>query len=470
MTTTDLSFATIETLQSLLRARDVSALELAAHFLDRLERVGPSYNALAALTRDRALAEAAAADAARRGGAYGPLLGVPYGAKDLLAAAGAPTTYGSGAFADQMIDDDATAIARLSGAGSILVGKLAMMELLGFGAWTTDASLFGPGITPWRAGHSASGSSNGSGSAVAAGLVPFALGSETGGSIAGPSAYCGVTGLRPTYGLVSRAGALPLSWTMDKIGPMAHTAWDCALVLEAISGPDPKDRSTARAFRAADVDDARPMVSSVRLGFGPVDFEEVADARIRPALAAALSDLASLGLGLVPAQLPQLPYLAVYHVISSGEGGAALRQLIEGDGLARVASREQAAYLRASLEITAADYIDAMRVRVLIREAFRRLFDSVDVIVSYTQPGPPPSIDQGFHGEDETRGNADLIVAANLAGLPGLFLPCGFTDDGLPVGIQLVGPAFSEATLVAVGQAFQEATQWHLARPPMPAP
>jgi aspartyl-tRNA(Asn)/glutamyl-tRNA(Gln) amidotransferase subunit A len=463
----DLSFATIETLQSLLRAREVSSAELTAHFLDRLERIGPSYNALASLTRDRALAEAANADAARRRGADSPLLGVPYGVKDALAAIGAPTTYGSGAFANQYLDHDATAIARLARAGSVLVGKLALLELLGFGAWTNDASYFGSGITPWKSGHSASGSSSGSGAAVAAGLVPFALGSETGGSIAGPSAFCGVTGIRPTYGLVSRSGALPMSWTIDKIGPMAHSAWDCAVVLEAIAGPDSKDRSTARTCEAASVEHARRTLRSVRLGYASADFDDLADATIRPALATALGDLTGLGFELFEAELPALPYHAAYYLISSAEGGAALGPLIQSEAISKVTSREQIAYLRGSLEITAVDYINAMRVRTQVRQAFTRIFDSVDALVSFTQAGPPPPVAVDFHAEDETRGNAALIVAANLAGLPGLFLPCGFTSDGLPVGIQLVGPAFSEAMLVAIGQAFQEATRWHEARPPV---
>lgn len=461
-----LSYASIEALHAMLRAGEVSSAELATHFLDRLERLGPRYNALAAVTRDRAVAEAAAADGARRRGADGPLLGIPYGAKDLLAAVGAPTTYGSAAFAGQHLEFDAATIAGLGRAGAVLVGKLAMFEFLGFGAWSAEASYFGPGITPWREGHSASGSSSGSGSAVAAGLVPFALASETAGSIAGPSAWCGVTGLRPTYGLVSRSGALPMAWTMDKVGPIARSAWDCALVLEAIAGPDAADRSTGRTFTAASVAHARAVIAGVRLGYAPIDFEEIADVTMRPALTHALMDLAALGFRVMECELPRLPYHAALNLIACAEGGAALRRVIQGPAMAQVASREQVAYLRGSLEIAAVDYIDATRVRALVREGFERLFESVDVLVSFNQAVPAPSVLESFHGEEDVRGNAALIAAANLAGLPGLFLPCGFTSSGLPVGIQLVGPPFSEARLIAMGMAFQEATRWHLAQPP----
>ncbi|HKY51134.1 MAG TPA: amidase, partial [Candidatus Limnocylindria bacterium] len=210
-------------------------MELAEETCERLARVGPRYNAVATVMRDRAIAEATRADAALKRRDRRPLLGIPYGAKDLLAAKGAPTTWGAPPYRDQVIDMDATAVAKLKRAGAVLAAKLAMVELAGGGGYRyPSASLQGPGRNPWNVERWSGGSSSGSGTAVAGGLVPYALGSETSGSIGTPSAYCGVTGLRPTYGLVSRAGAMALSWTLDKMGPMARSAEDCALALEGM--------------------------------------------------------------------------------------------------------------------------------------------------------------------------------------------------------------------------------------------
>jgi aspartyl-tRNA(Asn)/glutamyl-tRNA(Gln) amidotransferase subunit A len=248
----DLAFVTVVELGRLLRQRKVSATQLATYFLDRLERYGPRFNAVVTVTRERALAEAAQADREIRQGKWrGPLHGIPYGVKDLLATKGYPTTWGAEPYRGQHLDADATVVERLGAAGGVLVAKLAMVELAGgMGYNQANASFTGPGKTPWNPGYWSGGSSSGPGAAVAAGLVPFAIGSETSGSILTPAAYCGVTGLRPTYGLVSRHGAMALAWTMDKLGPMGRSADDCALVLAAIAGRDARDPSSvARGFR-----------------------------------------------------------------------------------------------------------------------------------------------------------------------------------------------------------------------------
>src|SRR5438445_539563 len=251
----DLAFASIAELARLLRSRRTSATELAELFLERLERFGPRYNCLVTVTPERALAEAARADHELAAGKIrGPLHGIPYGVKDLLAVRGYPTTWGAEPYRAQTFEEDATVVTRLGAAGAVLVGKLAMVELAGgMGYSQANASFTGPGKTPWSVDYWSGGSSSGPGSAVAAGLVPFAIGSETSGSILTPAAYCGITGLRPTYGLVSRHGAMALSWTMDKLGPMARSAVDCALVLAAVAGKDPHDASSVvRGFRAPD--------------------------------------------------------------------------------------------------------------------------------------------------------------------------------------------------------------------------
>src|SRR5215470_6212068 len=244
-------FLPVRELSRRLRAKQLTSAELTAGCLDRLERLGPKYNAVVTLMRASALEEARRADRELKAGKpRGPLHGIPFGVKDLLATRGVPTTWGAAPYKDQVFDYDATVVERLRDAGAVLVAKLSMVELAGgMGYDTADAAFNGPGLNPWNTAYWTGGSSSGPGAAIAAGLVPYAIGSETSGSILTPSAFCGVTGLRPTYGLVSRHGAMALSWTLDKLGPMGRTADDCALVLAAIAGPDPEDVScTGRLF------------------------------------------------------------------------------------------------------------------------------------------------------------------------------------------------------------------------------
>src|SRR5262245_42978381 len=240
-------FLTVRELSQRLRARQITSTELVEGCLDRLEKLGGRYHAVVTPMRASALEEARAADKDIAAGRIrGPLHGIPWGAKDLVATRGVPTTWGAAPYKHQVFDYNATAVEKLRAAGAILVAKLAMVELAGgMGYNHADASFTGPGLTPWNTGFWSGGSSSGPGAAVAAGLVPFAIGSETSGSILTPSAFCGITGLRPTYGRVSRHGAMALCWTLDKLGPMARTADDCALVLAAIAGPDPHDESAA---------------------------------------------------------------------------------------------------------------------------------------------------------------------------------------------------------------------------------
>src|SRR6266581_4004333 len=240
-------FLPVRALAARLRARKLTSQELTEGCLDRLERLGPRYHAVVTPMRDSALEEARRADKEIAAGKpRGPLHGIPFGVKDLLATRGVPTTWGAAPYKDQVFDYDATVVERLRRAGAVLVAKLAMVELAGgMGYDHADASFTGPGLSPWNTKFWSGGSSSGPGAAVAAGLVPFAIGSETSGSILTPASYCGVTGLRPTYGLVSRHGAMALSWTLDKLGPMGRTADDCALILAAIAGPDPADESSS---------------------------------------------------------------------------------------------------------------------------------------------------------------------------------------------------------------------------------
>ena len=469
--TDDIFFATVGELGSRLRAREFSAAELVDAFAKRFDRIAPEYNALALSLRQDGIKQARATDdRIKHGRLHGPLDGIPYGAKDLLAVSDRRTTWGARPFATQMFEWDATAIRNLDKAGAALIGKLAMIELAGAGGYrSASASLFGPGLNPWDRSRWSGGSSSGSGSAVAAGLVPFALGSETWGSIMSPCAYCGITGLRPTYGLVSRAGAMPLSWTMDKIGPMCHSAEDCGIVLHAISGGDSNDPGSA-GKRYYYWPEYAPDLKQIRVGFAPVDLSEWAEPSARPAFQAALDVIRATGVEMKEVALPDFPYAAIAEVVIAAEASATFERLIESGDVDQLADRHQIAGLRAGLEIAARDYLKAMRARRLIQEALGTLFEEYDLLVSPSCFGPATRIADPVDSEPERPrpsqpGLSDLSAAGNLAGLPALFLPCGFAD-GLPVGIQVVSRPFREALLVAVGREFQTRTDWHRRRPP----
>ncbi|MBI2772918.1 MAG: amidase [Chloroflexi bacterium] len=454
----------------------MSAVELATETCDRLERLGPRYNAVASLTRTRALREAATADRAlARGGSASTLTGIPYGAKDLLAARGAPTTWGAAPYRKQVLRYDATAVTKLRRAGAVLAAKLAMVELAGGGGYRyPSASLQGPGRNPWDTGRWSGGSSSGSGAAVGAGLVPFALGSETSGSIGTPAAYCGVTGIRPTYGLVSRHGAMALSWTLDKIGPLARTADDCATVLEAIAGPDAKDATVSgKRFRRLAPGTAREAVAAVRVGYAGEEIEVVASAEARGALARGVEELERIAPRFVEARLPDLPYGPMVSTVYIAEGATIFADLIESDRFDEMPDERQKAGLRAALDIRARDYLQAMRLRTVLAQRMRDLFKECDVILSCTRTVTATPIDQALDAAPAPpatpgappRGNVGLIPAGNLAGLPAIFFPCGLGTDGLPVGLQLVGPPFSEPLLVAIVEAYQRETGHHALRP-----
>ncbi|MCU1258337.1 MAG: Amidase [Bryobacterales bacterium] len=458
----DLFFATIPELNAKFKTREISAVELTKLFSQRLETLGPQYNALAlALTKD-ALKKAKDVDAdIKRERFRGPLQGIPFGAKDLLSYAKYPTTWGAKPYATQVFDYTATALAKLDKTGALLIGKLAMVELAGGGGYRiAGASMFGPGLNPWNKDYWSGGSSSGPGSAVAAGLVPFALGSETSGSIITPSAFCGVTGLRPTYGLVSRYGAMPLAWTLDKIGPMCRSAEDCGMVLDAISGGDSKDPGSAKKTFYYTPEYHRDF-KALRIGFAAADFSEGADPAARPAFEQALSVLRGMGLNLVETKLPEFPYGALVNLISHTEGASVFEPLIVSGQVDELADPKQAVGLRAGLQIPARDYLRAQRVRTLVQDSFHKLFADLDVLVAPARYGPASRISEPLDA-----GMPPLIPAGNLAGLPALSFPCGFAN-GLPVALQICGLPFSENQLIAIAREYQTRTDWHRRRPPV---
>jgi len=463
-------FLSITELSTKLRAKEFSCVELTRAACDRLQAEAPGYNALALLLRDPAIAKARAVDdQIKRGRLTGALQGSPVGAKDLLSFAGHPTQWGAAPYAGQTFKESATVLNKLDKAGAVLTAKLAMVELAGGGGYRfANASLHGPGLNPWDKTRWSGGSSSGSAAAVAAGLTTFALGSETNGSIITPAAYCGVTGLRPTYGLVSRHGAMALAPTMDKIGPLCRTAEDCGLVLAAIAGGDLDDPSSAgKSFYYAP-QFARKF-SDLKVGFAPVDFEGWSQPAMRPALKAALDAVRSLGVQMHETELPDFPYGEMVNLIVSSEGSSVFEDLIRSGKVDQLVDKRQAAGLKAGLNIKAADYARAMRVRGEMQRAIRRWMVDFDVLIAPSRHSVATPVSQALdagdgRAEPKQRGMSDIISAGNLAGLPALSLPCGFAD-GLPVGISLVGRAFTENTLLAIGREYQRQTDWHKRQP-----
>lgn len=466
----DLYFATIGELNQKLRKREISAVELAQDFALRLERVGPRYNALALPLTELAITRARAIDKElKRERFRGPLQGIPYAAKDLLSLAGKPTTWGARPFAGQVFDYTAAVITKLDGAAAVLTGKLSMVELAGGGGYRfPSASLTGAGLNPWDRTRWSGGSSSGSGIAVAAGLAPFAIGTETNGSIITPASFCGVTGLRPTYGLVSRFGAMALSWTLDKIGPLCHTAEDCGLVLQAIAGGDGRDAGSAGKSFYYTPQFARAL-KDIRVGFAPVDWSEWPEAEARPIFEKALADVKALGVQMVETKLPEFPYGPVISTIIAAEGSSAFEGLIESGEVNQLADQRQIAGLKAGLDIPARDYFKAMRIRRKLHVEMRRMFAHVDLLITPGRLGPAPKVNEPLDraaagSSPKDPGLTSLTTASNLAGFPALCMPCGFVGK-LPVAMQIVGLPFAENTMLALGKAYQASTDWHRRKP-----
>ncbi|MGH9621039.1 MAG: amidase [Bryobacteraceae bacterium] len=474
MDESSLPFATISELNVALRNGQISSAELTKFFGRRLKKLGPLYNALACSTLKTAHRAARQADYDLKHERFrGPLQGIPYGAKDLLAFANYPTTWGAKPFADQVFDFNARVIDRLQDAQSILIGKLSMIELAGGGGYSSaSASLQGPCLNPWNRAYWAGGSSSGPGAAVAAGLVPFALGSETSGSIMTPACYCGLSGLRPTYGLVSRHGAMALSWTLDKIGVLAHTAEDCGLVLHAIAGGDDNDPGSAHKSFYYTPQYGRKM-SDLHIGYAEIDFSEWPDAPLRPAFRNALRIVKSIGSQMVETKLPEYPYGTVIGAVIDSEGASAFEQFIRGGKVDGLADKSQIAGLKASLTYSALDYLKAMRVRRQIQDAFAQMFEKVDLLIAPTHFSPPELASVPFPTDTPKRPGtkgvgAGLVPAANLCGLPGLSIPCGFVN-GLPIGLQIVSRPFLENTILAFARAFQNRSDFHKRHPAVQA-
>ncbi len=473
MQSNDLSFASLPELARAIRTRRTSPVELTELFLNRLETKGPALGAVAHVMRASALREAQAAERElRQGRDRGALHGIPYAVKDLIATKDAPTTWGARPFKDQRFDFDATVVRRLRDAGAIIIAKLAMIELAGgMGYNQADASLTGACLTPWNTKFWSGGSSSGPGAAVAAGLIPFAIGSETSGSIITPAAFCGVTGLRPTYGVVSRHGAMALSWTLDKLGPMCRSADDCGIVLQTIAGHDPLD-PTSVALRLYDFTREpieRRQRTTLRIAVLKDSYQK-AQPEVRANFLRSLDVLRRhYGSALtmeMDVPLPDFPYGAAVGTIVDAEGASAFRDLIESGRVRELASPQGRTGGYAASLVTAVDYLHAMRLRVPMRRAWKEFFTKYDVLIAPSRSTVAYPTDRTFDKAYPGISAASPIGASNLVGVPAISIPNGFGENGLPTGIQFISAAFNESTLLNIARAYQALDDTHRRRPP----
>ncbi len=443
MASADLPFLSVIELGALLRAKKISSMELTRLYLDRLKQYNDQLDCVITFTEERALESAESADRElRRGRSRGPLHGIPYGLKDLFAARGYRTTWGATPYREQVFDEDATVVTKLDQAGAVLVAKTTVGAL----AWG-DVWFGGTTKSPWNLEQGSSGSSAGSASATAAGLVGFSIGTETLGSIISPSHRCGTTGLRPTFGRVSRSGGMALSWSMDKVGPICRTVEDCAVVLDAIRGSDGKDGSVIDAPFAWD---ARRDPRKVRVGYHKSAFDRDENPE-REREQAALASLRGLGFDLIPVELPQMPFSDLLFILEA-EAAAAFDELTRSnrdDELVRQIEQAWPNVFRAARLIPAVEYIQANRARTRLMEQYEAVFHEVDVYVHPTFGG-------------------GTLRATNLTGHPTLIVRNGFNEeDGTPRSICFTGKLFGEADLCLVGKAWQDATGFHRERPPV---
>jgi aspartyl-tRNA(Asn)/glutamyl-tRNA(Gln) amidotransferase subunit A len=448
----------------MLRSRETTSIELTELALSRLGGMGKELNAVATLTPERARAEALIADREITHGLdRGPLHGIPYGAKDLLDTKGITTTWGAAPYANRVPDADATVVKKLADAGAVLCAKLSMAELAGgLGYHYGDASYQGAMRNPWNPERWAGGSSSGSGASVSAGLVPFAIGTETWGSILCPSNFCGVTGLRPTFGRVSRKGAMALSWTLDKLGPIGRTLDDCRTVLDVIAGKDALDADSSSErleWRDADKKDLHGLKAALITQ----DFEKNGEAETKSRFEAALATLKEAGLTIEETKLPDLPFESAAALALQVEAVQAFENLFKSGDVRKLKDERAPVQAEVARAVSGTDYLRALRLRLVMQRAMNEFFTKYDLIVSpgflKIAPLVKEDMDKYFSGSDPVGG------MGNFCGVPMAALPMGFGRDHMPVGFQIVAPAFDEALLLRVGQEFQRRTRFHLERP-----
>ena len=465
----DILYLPIRELADCIRNRKLSPVELTESYLDRSQKIGTKLNAYITLTPELALKQAHAAEHEITKGHYrGVLHGVPYAAKDLVAVKGYPTTWGARPCAKQQFDYNATVIERLNAAGAVLIGKAAMIELAGgLGYETGDASIAGPCKNPWNTDYWTCGSSSGSGALVAAALAPWALGSDTRGSIICPSAWCGIAGMRPSYGRVSRYGAMAVAYSMDKLGPMARTADCCGLVLSVIAGHDPRDHhslpSSMSAFQYAAASPSRPL----RVG-RLTNVWNHPDDGLEQAVNNALKVLEKTGAKISDASIPDGPYEEAAELTILMEAASAFQDLIHSGRCRQLSDPLGQINGYASEQFSATEYLQVQRVRTVLQRKIDALFEDFDVLAAAGESSAaaplkaPPDSDMN---EPLERRAPDGI--SSLCGLPALTVPCGFSKDKLPFGVQFLGRALNDHLVIEAARIFQSHTDWHRQRPPV---
>lgn len=464
----DILWLPISQLAPKLRRKEISPVELARLTLDRIARLEPKLNSYITVLQESALREASAAEKEMMSGRYrGPLHGVPISVKDIYAIKGVRTTAGSKILRDSISDDDATVVLRLRKAGAVLVGKTNLHEF-SYGV-TSNNPHFGPVHNPWDLRRVPGGSSGGSAAAVASALCAASMGSDSGGSIRIPSAACGTSGIKPTYGRVSRFRVVPLAWSVDHAGPLARTAEDAAFVLQAIAGYDPNDETSDRKPVPDYAKSLTGSVRGLRLGIPQNYFFEHIDSEIEWAVHAAVKILEGAGAKGVPVTLPHLEH---------SPGMAAQITLVEATSYHEPFMKkhiddygeEPRTKLEAGMYFLATDYVKSQRARTLLRQSFDQAFRNADVILAPTLPAFPPAIEEVFVKSGDLREHVvdaftRLNIPCNLTGLPAMSVPCGFGANGLPIGLQIIGRAFDESTVLRVGHAYQSLTDWHRKTP-----
>ena len=472
----EILYLPVRELGARIRKRTLSPVALAESYLERSRQLGPRLNAWANLTPELALAQARAAEKEIAGGHYrGPLHGVPYALKDLVAVKGYPTTWGAPPFKDRQFDYNAAIVEKLNAAGAVLLGKAAMIELAGgLGYSNGRASLTGPARNPWNPECWTCGSSSGSGAVVSAGMAPWAIGSDTRGSIICPTTWCGISGMRPSFGRVSRYGAMAIAWSMDKLGPMARTADDCGLILSVIAGHDSRDHDSLPAslaeFHYAPAASPKPL----RIGKLTNAWTRMAPG-LESAIDGALKTLEKNGAKVSDAALPDGPFEDAAELTILMEAASAFQDMVRSGSCAQLVDPLGQVNGYISQELSATDYLQVQRVRTILQKRIDRLFDSYDVIATAgsataaqplvpvprgqnqpTAPAARPSVDNSQRAPDGI---------SSLCGLPALSVPCGFSGDNLPYGIQFIARATNDHAVIDAARTFQNLTDWHKHRP-----
>ncbi len=456
----DVAFWPVRHLAELIRSRRVTSVELATMYLERLKKYNPVLNCVVSFTDDMAMNQARQADSEIAAGRYkGPLHGIPWGAKDIIAAKGYRTTWGSGAYQEQVLDYDATVIELLRDAGAVLIAKLTTGEFAGGANW-----FGGRTNNPWNPERSSSGSSAGPGSATGGGCVGFSLGTETSGSILGPSSACGVTGLRPTLGRSSRYGVMALSWTQDRIGPMCRYAEDCALVMAAIAKQDDRDLSVQ------DIPfnwDANLDITRLRVGYIPETFDDIEDTAVRAIHQATLDELKALGVEPISFDVPRFPVSVTAHNV---EMAAFFDEFVRSDRVDQITRETRAAGFRASRLIPAVEYLQSQRARMMMMMDLAKATEGIDVFLiprRQRRPTPPGGGGGGGGGGGANQQPPGLSASTqcNYATYPAVAVPNGFDEEGMPTSMTFYARPFGESELLAVAKAYQDASGHHLKHP-----